>query len=196
MKRIFPLITLALLGGCAYPGAVIPPDVDKTINYDVGYAQLKAQPDQYIGTTVLLGGEIQSLKNLEHGTEVEVLQMPLDDYGRPIDRYASQGRFYFMSDQFLDKAVFGQGSRLTVACKVSGTKSHRFDQTEVRFPSCVSQYIYLWPPRSEGAYDYDPYPGYVYPPYGYWSLYWGWPYYYGYYGFRSAPAFRGRVFHR
>lgn len=184
------IFSVAVLGGCAYPTRVVPPDVDKTINYDISYPQIKAEPEKFIGTTVLLGGEIQSIRNLENGTEVEALQIPLDEYDRPVDRYASRGRFTFLSPEFLDKALFVQGSRITIACKVTGSTSERFDQTEVRYPYCLSEFLYLWPPASEYA---DTYPVYAYPPYGYWGLYWGWWYPHRYW---VGPRFRGRVFHR
>jgi starvation-inducible outer membrane lipoprotein len=209
MRTRLPLLIVisAILGGCAYPVNVIPPDVDRTINYEVGYSQVRQDPKEHVGTTVLLGGEIQNIQNLHNGTEVEILQMPIDEYARPYNRYASQGRFFFLSKEILDKALFTKGSTLTVACKISGSKSVRFDQADVRYPYCTAEFLYLWPPASSYAYGDPGDPAYGYPPYyGSWSLYWGYPFgYYNYYPYHPYYPYSyqvvprsggGRVFRR
>jgi outer membrane lipoprotein len=156
---------------------VIPDEVYDQVDTSIDFPALKANPEQFRGKVVALGGEVISAKALKDGTQLEVLELPLDPSDRPIfDLAASRGRFIVMHPG-LDTAVVQTGRRITVVGEVAGAKTLPLDETEYTYPVINSRFLHLWSPRSSRAYGmYDPYP------YGYYPYYYPYPYgfYYGY----------------
>jgi starvation-inducible outer membrane lipoprotein len=62
----------------------------------VSFNQIERSPSTHQGELIVLGGEILSTKRLADKTQIEVLQLPLNDEYIPVtdDRSQSQGRFY------------------------------------------------------------------------------------------------------
>ena len=52
---------------------------DKTIPFE----KLQADPDSFKGKLVILGGTIEKANKMKQGTLIEVVQKPLDYWGKP-----------------------------------------------------------------------------------------------------------------
>jgi outer membrane lipoprotein len=72
-----------VLVGCTSSGAGIPDSIEPKIDKTVVFSDLVASPESYKGRTVLLGDQVLRAKRLKEGTQVEVLQLPLNDDQEP-----------------------------------------------------------------------------------------------------------------
>ena len=107
----FLWVVVTFLWSCSTGPSVIPealePQVDKTLIF----SQLKENPDSYKGRLVVLGGEVLKATRLQDGTQIEVLQLPLENSQRPTaQRMDSKGRFLAVQVEFLDPAKLVTGT--------------------------------------------------------------------------------------
>jgi len=162
------------VAGC-FPEYVIPEDLDRQVNRKVSFSQLKQDAEQLKGATVVLGGVVLDAKNVEGGTRIEVLQVPLDAYDLPDGpAEASEGRFLVIDPERRDSVVL-LNRRVTVVGTVLGTKTEKVDEFEYTFPYLSARFIRVW----ATAYEYGP--GTPYPSYD--------PYYNSYYPYFPAYPF-------
>jgi outer membrane lipoprotein len=140
------LCGLALqLAGCAPP---FPKELLERTDRKADLAELLADPDRFAGKLVLLGGTIVDTRNLREGTEIEVLQHPLDGEGRPRTGDETTGRFLAQTPRFLDAAVYHRGRSLTVIGEVAGTSVRKLGEIEYRYLVLQEKDLYLWPPSA------------------------------------------------
>ncbi|HUK55774.1 MAG TPA: Slp family lipoprotein [Nitrospiria bacterium] len=181
------LATSLLIGGCVNYYA-IPESFDKQIDRSVTFADLKRDPEAYKGKVLALGGVVLRAKNLKDGTQIEVLQLPLDSSDRPdYPLEASQGRFMILDPEHHDPAVL-KDRRITVVAEIVGKKVDLIDEFEYTFPYASARFVYIWSERRgygySSPYDYYSYPYYYYYPdpflygysYGYPPWYFGAPF--------------------
>jgi len=165
------------LSGCAH---VISKDVLQDVNRGISFADLRSDPDAYVGKTVLLGGVIVSVENKKEGTWLEVYQTALDREGRPTDTDLSGGRFLALYEGLLDSAVYEKGREVTVAGVVKGARVMKLGEIDYRYPSLVIREIHLW--KKERPVVYEPYP---WGPWDPWLYPYPWhPWYYPYWRHR------------
>jgi len=168
-----------LIGGCM-TDYVIPESIEHPVDRSVTYADLKRDPDALKGKVLALGGVVLNAKNLKEGTEIEVLQLPMNRYDQPDSpTEASEGRFRVLDPEHHDPAVL-KGRRITLVGEVIGKKIATIDEFEYPFPYLSARFIHVWAERrgtNYNPYYYPPtyyYPGlypYWYPPYGYYGPY-------------------------
>jgi outer membrane lipoprotein len=106
---------------------------------------------------VLLGGEVLSAKRLRDGTELEILQLPVNEDDPPGERRSeSQGRFLAVARDGLDPASLPSGTRVTVIGEVTGDMVQRLDESEYRYPTLDLKHLHVWEPadyqRRRSAY--------------------------------------------
>ena len=154
-----------VLGGCAYR-YVIPQSLDPQLDRTLTFTSLQADPETHRGRLIPLGGMILEARNLKGGTQIEVLQLPLDRYDRPVGLLTdSEGRFLILHPGYLETAIFRSGRRITVVGEVTGKKVQLIDEVEYTYPYLTAKFIHIWPEVKEYAY----YPSYPYP---YYYPYW------------------------
>jgi outer membrane lipoprotein len=123
------------------------PLVDRTVTF----RDLLASPESYRGRVVVLGGEVLKAKRLQDGTQIELLQLPLEDGEEPsLDRQQSQGRLLALQQEFLDPATVVEGTRVTIVGEVSGAKTDRLDDMEYRYPTLIVKHLHIWSVESYG----------------------------------------------
>ena len=123
------------------------PLVDRTVSF----RDVLASPESYRGRVLVLGGEVLKAKRLRDSTQIELLQLPLEDGEEPsFDRQQSQGRFLALQQEFLDPATVVKGTRVTIVGEVSGAKTDRLDDVEYRYPTLVVKHLHIWPVQSFG----------------------------------------------
>lgn len=172
MKKLIVLMLLAFtaLAGCAH---VISDESRRLVDPTLSFARLREDPDSHIGRYVMLGGMIAGVKNAREGSQLEAVQVRLDDSGTPEDSFRSEGRFIATSDKFLDSMIFKPGRLITVVGEVKGKKIMPLDEVEYTYPVVAIREIHIWKDYDyERGYPYaSPYPYYYYDPF-YWPGPW------------------------
>jgi outer membrane lipoprotein len=170
MRRLFPALALTalVLSGCAY---AISGDLRRQARTDVPFREVAANPSAYEGYLFIWGGTIAQTTATREGSEMVVVQNPLDRYGAVTNEDVSGGRFLVRSGRFLDPLIYEKGREVTVAGVLKGSTKRRMDGASYTYPVLEPREIYLW---REEEYYYGP--GYY--PYGPWYDPWwdGWPY--------------------
>ncbi len=154
-----PFAISIVFAGCILPWAgcassdVVPdslePQIDKSLTFD----QVIASPDSYRGRTFVVGGEVLATKRLKDGTQIEILQLPLDSDQRPVaQRTESQGRLLALDHEFTDPATLPDGTPITMVAEITGETTGRLDETEYRYPTMEVKHLYVWkdPPDPYG----------------------------------------------
>jgi outer membrane lipoprotein len=146
MMRILQAVMIGmatLVAGCATP--VVPESLAPQIDKAVTFNQIVESPDSYRGKVVVLGGEILKAKALRGGTQLEILQLPLDSDQEPVtDRMESKGRFLALQKEFLDPATIAEGTRVTVVGEVTGSTVDKMDEADYRFPTLDVKHLHRW----------------------------------------------------
>ncbi len=149
-------VTCVLLVGCSSQ-RIVPESMELLVDRTASFHDVLASPESYKGRVLVLGGEVLNAKRLRDGTQIELLQLPLEDGERPShDRQQSQGRFLAMQPEFLDPATMTQGTRVTIVGEVSGAKTDRLDDVEYRYPTLIVKHLHVWPVQSYGQRQRGP----------------------------------------
>ena len=142
MKKIVALSAVALLlQGCTY---AISPEMSARVDKTISFEMIQADPDTFKGKLVLLGGTIAMTVNSEQGTVIEVVQKPLDYWGKPKRTDRTGGRFLMISPRYLDAMIFAPGRELTVAAEVAGTRNKALDEMDYSYPVVIARELKLW----------------------------------------------------
>jgi outer membrane lipoprotein len=141
--KIFTVLfgIMLFLHGCTYavsPGMV--EKADKTISFE----KLRADPDLYQGKLLILGGTIAQITNLKQGSLIEVVQKPLDYWGKPKRTNRTGGRFLVLHSRYLNPMTYAPGRAITVAAEVEGTHSKALGDSAYSYPIVVSKELKLW----------------------------------------------------
>ena len=169
----------------------VPFGLEQEIDTSISFAELKRAPGEYVGRTVMIGGNVIRAKRTETGTEVEILQLPSTKDGpQTEERLRSEGRFLAVRETFLDPASLPQGTPITVIGTVKGEITRQLDESDYTYPILEVKHIIDWNSIAvQRRRDRSPYYGAYYPPYGYsgFSPYGGgfWGPYGGYWGGRG-----------
>jgi len=165
MKRLLLIAALGIfLPSCAH---VISKETREG-TLDVPFGSIRGNIEKYKGSTVIWGGMIANITVVDEGTELEVLQNPLDRYGAIDDPDISGGRFIAIYGGRLDRLIYREGREVTVAGKLAGSIERALDGRPYAYPVVEVIEIRLW---KEDVY-------YPMPPYYYYPWQWYYPPYY------------------
>ncbi len=112
---------------------------------NITFVKLKADPDLYRGKLVIFGGTISRITNMKRGTLIEIVQEPLDYWGKPIRTRRPGGLFLVFYSGYLDSMAYSPGRDITIAGEVAGVKLNELGDAEQPFPVLVSKEHKLWP---------------------------------------------------
>ena len=162
--RLGLLFGLILNTGCAGT-QLVPSDMEGRIARDITFQNLKAEPAAFQGRWVVLGGKALNSKRFKDETQIEILELPLDQTDRPIPTLTrSRGRFLAVQQEFLDPATVPPGTLVSLVGEVSGERTMPLDEMTYKYPVVRIETLKLWPEPTLYAYP-SPYPY----PYPYWS---------------------------
>ncbi|MEO8340547.1 MAG: Slp family lipoprotein [Nitrospirota bacterium] len=137
-------VACILLVGCSSQ-RIVPESMESLVDRTVSFQDVLASPESYKGRVLVFGGEVLKATRLHDSTQIELLQLPLDDGERPsFDRQQSQGRFLVLQQEFLDPATMLEGTRVTIVGEVSGAKTDRLDDVEYRYPTLMMKHLHIW----------------------------------------------------
>jgi outer membrane lipoprotein len=140
--------TFILVTACSAQ-RVVPESLEPLVDRTLSFREILGAPESYQGKVVVLGGVVLKAKRLKAGTQIELLQLPLDTRERPIlNRQQSQGRYLAIQQEFLDPATMVEGSAMTIVGEVSGAKTDYLDDVEYRYPVVIIKYLHPWPAPS------------------------------------------------
>jgi len=163
-----------ILSGCSH---VISQSALEAVDPLVDYAHIKADPNAYIGKTVLLGGLLVDTRVTREGTDLEVLLFNLDRWGRPLEVDTMGGRFIARTERYLDPELFRPGGQITMTGTVAGEEVRPLKGVDYHYPVFTVGELHLWPTPSQTYPAY--WPGGPWGPYydPFWPTYN--PYWYG-----------------
>jgi len=156
-KMVLSLLAVTVLlftaAGCVSP---FSKEVRQRIDKGISFEDLLANPENYRGQVVMLGGRILMIKPKKGHTEMTILQQPLSlDYS-PVSGDRSGGRFLLIVKGFLDPAVYSPGRRITTAAEVTGTEERSLGEKTYTYPVLNALQVKLWPPPPKGYQYWDP----------------------------------------
>ncbi|MBY6197620.1 Slp family lipoprotein [Vibrio hangzhouensis] len=128
----------ALLSAC---GSL--PEQLATTNENVT-AQYQLVVDAAKGTEVRLGGVIDTVKNLPDQTRIEIVNLPIDKYGKPDIDQEPNGRFIAYVDGFVDPVTYSRGRLITIGGNKDGVERGKVGEFEADFPVIQAYGQYLW----------------------------------------------------
>jgi len=159
---------IAWASGCVYP---ISKKIRLEAKSNLTIPMVQKDPAAFAGSTVIWGGIILNTANRPDGSDLAILEMPLDVFGMPQGAEYTRGRFIARSPDFLDPAIYRRGRKITLAGAVAGIVKRPLGKTEYAYPVVTIKELHLWPT------DHPVYP----PPYYGWVDQWEganyWPYY-------------------
>lgn len=153
-KTLALAIPAIMLLGCSYP---ISKEYRQKARKDLTFTQVLQNPSAYKGSTVIWGGSIIQTTPRAGGTEIMVLETPLERQKRPEAERYSQGRFIVRSPNFLDPEIYKNGRKITVAGEIIGQEVKPLGQAQYKYPLVGAKEIHLWTPETY-SYYYQPYP--------------------------------------
>lgn len=166
-QGVFLVLLAGVLAACV--GRTV---VDQPAEVPLTYPELISNTEPYIGRTVVMGGYVLSVENLENATRMVAVQAPLGSGQKPKSKDLSQGRLILMYAGFLDPEVYAKDRKITVSGTLSGSSTVSGGE-KTSFPYLEIQVaeLHLWPvekPPPPYPYWDDPWYPFYYP--------WGWRY--------------------
>lgn len=133
--------TLLLLAGC---GPVISKDTLGRIDRTLTFEEVIKDPGAYAGRTIVLGGTILAVENLDGRTIAEVIEQDMNSRLKPVRPESSAGRFLIEFDGFKDPALYNRGKSVSVAGTITGVEKRMLGKAEYAYPVIRPVEHYLW----------------------------------------------------
>ena len=153
-KRLILLLSLLFLSsGCAH---IISEKSLEKADRSVEFSKLRQEPDAFRGRFVILGGAIAAVRPGRDGTELEVVQYPLDSMEMPETTDESEGRFLVALPAEHGFGTFKPGMVVTMAGEVVGKAKRPLAGAEYGYPVIVVREIHIivLPPGRRGYGGY------------------------------------------
>jgi outer membrane lipoprotein len=135
MNRVILFVAAAisffLLISCA---SVISREYREKAVKDVSFSQVAKDPEKYLDETFIFGGTIVETRVTKEGSEIEVIQNPIDRYGDIVDKDVSEGRFLISSPGHLDPLIYRSNRVITMAGRLIGVKRKTMGEKEYTYP--------------------------------------------------------------
>jgi len=132
----------------------------------INFNEVKKDIPAYKGMPFRWGGVIINITNKENTSQAQLLFYPLNRYGRPRVVREAKGRFAIARSQFLDPAIFKEGTEVTVTGILTKEIIQKIGKRTLVLPQLDINHIHIWPKRQDYNnrfyhYPYSPY--YYYP---------------------------------
>ncbi len=146
--RLYILALIAVFFiGCA---PAVSREAMELVAPEVTFEALARDPDRHVGDYLLLGGAIVSARtDTERGTELEIVQHPLDARGRISATNISAGRFIVQDRTFRDPAIYHPGRLVTIVGRVEGSRVGRIGEFDYLYPVLSAHEVRLWTPADQ-----------------------------------------------
>ena len=123
----------------------IPQALESQIDKNLTFSNVLQAPEAHIGKMIVLGGEILHSHREQEDMQLEILQLPLDEWQSPSrQRTTSKGRFLALMSEPPDPATIPIHTRLTIVGEITGSTMAPLDESEYRFPTFKIHHHYIW----------------------------------------------------
>lgn len=169
MHNLFIAVVILSMGACARE-EVIPERLTGNVNRDFDLVKARHNPEAYLGTLVLVRGEVLSATRREEGTRMEVLHRPLSSDLVPREDRKSDGRFVAIDQerQVIDPALLQEHRLVTIVGEVVGMDTVKIDGISKTVPQLRVKQVTLWEWK-RGYPDYGHYAPYAWGSNGYYA---------------------------
>lgn len=159
MKYILLATIAVVLAGCAsrYPEPIRTEASDL-----VEFGAAQRQADAHEGQTARWGGVIADVENSEQRTRIEVVNFPLNSFGRPLPGDQSAGRFVVYLNEFVDPEIYQRGRMVTALGQFDGLEQGQIGDFNYYYPVIQASGVELWREQSRA-------PSLMHPAYGYYD---------------------------
>lgn len=145
----------------------VPKNIKLSSASEVQLNQVIANKRITEGKPIRWGGEIVDIDNTDDFSMIQVVQFPLNHYGKPMTDRNSLGRFMARTTEFFDPVVYKSGSLITFSGNATiETTQRRIDEKQVMLPIVDVTDSYRWQ-----AYEAQPstiyYNPYIHPYHGF-----------------------------
>lgn len=152
------LISLSLLAITACSN--VPKNIQSAPLGDTQVNDVLLNQDVNEGKMVRWGGEIIAVENSNDSSMIQVVQFPLNHYGKPNPTKPSSGRFLARTDAFIDPAVHKEGDLITFSGMASNEiATRKIDEKDLPMPIMDFTDSYKWQPYKASGQNfyYDPF---------------------------------------
>jgi outer membrane lipoprotein len=138
-------IVLGILAGCA---ATIPPQLAGQVSWNLGYPEIRRQPEAYRGRVVALGGIVMHIEAVDEGYRVIVSEVPLNGSGRhrPAVDQLPRGRFIVLIPRQALPTDLRPGAEITVVGEVLGKSAAPGAGVTEEVPLLEERHTRVWGP--------------------------------------------------
>jgi outer membrane lipoprotein len=136
------LLALCILAGCAHQ---LPDVIRHAPVQPLDVAQVRADPDRYLGQWVRWGGGLVNIDNQPQQTHLEILSRPLDSDGYPDPEGTPGPRFLARVQGFLDPALYAPQRLVTLVGRIDGTLRRAVGEFPYQYVVLDARAIHLWP---------------------------------------------------
>ena len=135
-------LLLLLVFGCAAP---LSQQARSQVTYTGSFSALAKEAQKFIGETTILGGKIIDVTAATEGSELTILQLPLDQNQRPVDEDRSEGRYLIRFQRFLEPEIYKKGSLITAVAKLTAVEIRAIGQFDFAYPVFQEVELKVWP---------------------------------------------------
>lgn len=145
LRLLVSVFVWELLAGCA---ARIPPQLAGQVAWNLGFPEIRRQPEAYIGRIVALGGIVTHIDATDQGYRVIVSELPLDGGGqhRPVVDQSPRGRFIVLVPRQALAKGLRPGAEVTVVGEIVGKDTAPGAGVAEELPLLDERYTRVWGP--------------------------------------------------
>lgn len=114
---------------------------------DVQLSEMTRSPDAFKGKLFILGGAIINVKATEAGTFLELMYIPVDQYGHLKEGEKTKDRYlalYRKEMGTLDPQKYERGREVTLAGTFVGARAVKVKETTYAYPLFKIEQVHLW----------------------------------------------------
>ncbi len=140
------VLSVIIFAGCTH---AVSKESRDAVSAEVSVEDIFSNPESHKGKVIIIGGVIAGSANTKEGTYIEVVEKPLNQYGRLSNADTSRGRFIVHHAGYLDPLIYAKGRIITVAGEVRGRRSGTVDSAEYQYPLITSRELHLFKEERE-----------------------------------------------
>lgn len=141
------IVALAMLmGGCV----IVPEQIEVSDEANlISFESIINGSKTAQGEKARWGGEIVSVENKKDFSEIEILQYPSNQYGKPRTNLDSAGRFKVQVTGFIDPLVFENGRLITFLGELGDPAEGIIGEQAYVYPVLLASGYYMWKETEE-----------------------------------------------
>jgi outer membrane lipoprotein len=141
LPTLILLLAVLLTAGCTH---VLSPEARQSVDPELTFDAVKADPAAHHGRTLMLGGVVVGLQVEKEGSTLEVFRWRLDRWGEPVAVDERGGRFLVRTERLLDPVLYDPGRLVTLTGTVEGEETRPLGPISYDYPVFRLGESYVW----------------------------------------------------